>query len=160
MITPVTLVVHPDEPAWGLFEGPMDYTMPDGHVERRWVQRIRVVRGDELHFYETDFGPASDYEEIAPLAMPSFGDDTVAELQAWGEKHRNDDYWVKRRAEMLAESTLVKDHLRIAEQTHLAKSNRSTIGPAVNVQRNEFPTQSIQSELKEKRNARRGRANY
>lgn len=122
----VTNTVHPDEPAHGLFEGPVD---------GRWVQYVFVVRGNAIAKYVTDFGPAEDYADVTPMRMPSFGDDSVAQLQAFAEKNRHDDYWQKRRAELLEGSTLIQDHIRQIEIDQQVIHNRSVFGPAIAVQR-------------------------
>lgn len=148
--------VGPDEPCYGLFEAPMTVVMPDGSTRRRWIQRLRVNRGDRMAYYEEDLGDADDFKTVTPLAMPSFGDDTVAELRAYAEKNRHDDYWTKRAAEMLASSTLVEDHLRQLEILREIRANRSVLGPGLNVQRNEFPLEEVTRTIKEKRDDRRG----
>jgi len=150
-VKPVALSAHPDEPAWGLFEGPRRVTMPDGTIQSRWVQEIKVVRGDRLAYFVSDFGPAEDFEDIPPLAMPSYGTDTVAQLQEFGERHRHDDTWAKRRKEQLAGSTLISDILRQEEIKLEVVRNRSHFGPLVNVQRDDFPREAVRQRRKEQR---------
>ena len=140
-VKPVALSVHKDEGCYGLFEGPR---------QGRWVQVIRVVRGDRLAHYTLDLGPAEAYDGVTPLLMPSYGDDTVGQLQAHAEKNRHDTYWAKRREEMLAESTLIPDILRQEEQLLQVKANRSAFGPGRSVQRNVYPRQAVDRKLKEK----------
>lgn len=116
-------VVHPDEPCYGLFEGP---------DRGRWVQKVWVVRGDALARLQTDYGAAENFSRIQPLIMPSDGENSVAELQYHAEKNRQDDYWARRRDEMLASSTLIPDVINQIER----QARPSVFGPAVSVERN------------------------
>lgn len=127
MVAIVTDRIYPDEPCHGLFEG-------EDHG--RWVQKVWVIRGDTIARYQTDLGPIEDFDMVVPLVMPSQGDDTVAELQAHAEKNRHDRYWSNRGKEMLAESTLVEDHLRLLDEETKQVLNKSVFGPAISVQRN------------------------
>lgn len=142
----VTDRIHPDEPCHGLFEGP---------EQGRWIQKVFVVRGDAIAQYRTDLGPEKDYEKVTPLVMPSFGDDTVAELQAHAEKNRHDHYWYDRREEMLSKSTLIQDAVDLQEQRNLEFINKSVLGPMVKVQRNAFSPQSAARILKERLRGKR-----
>lgn len=148
--------VHPNEPCYGIYEGPRLTHMPDKSTEWRWVQRVYVVRGDAIAEYSRDFGPAKDFESVTPLLMPSFGDDSVAQLQYWAEKNRQDDYGQKLLERYQAESTLIRDVLRQEEEILAIKANRSILGPNLNRQRNSFPSQTASRYLKERRDARRG----
>lgn len=143
----VAPTVHPDEPCYGLAEMPR---MVRGRW--RWIQAVYVVRGDAIAEWTKDYGAASKFERIQPLVMPSFGDDTVAQLQEWAEKNRNDDYWAKRREEMLAESTLIRDHVAQVEQDREEIRNRSVFGPAHRVQRNEYSQEATRRLIKEIKN--------
>jgi hypothetical protein len=109
---------------------------------------VKVVRDDRLAEFTTDFGPAQDFEHIPPLFIPSFGDDTVAQLQEMAEHHRLDLRWVKRREEMLAESTLISDILRQTEENREWIANRSHFGAKVAVQRNVYDTNVVRRRLK------------
>ena len=140
----ITDRVYPSEPAHGIFEGPEN---------GRWLQKVWVVRGDALACYETDFGPAENFEGITPLLMPGFGDDSVAVLQAFAEKNREDDYWQKRGIEMLEASTLIQDHVRQVQVDHEIIHNRSVFGPSITVQRNAYPHERAMRQLKEKTDA-------
>ncbi len=133
--------VMPDEPCYGLTEN---------RIGGRWIQRVFVVRGDAIAKFETDFGPASDFPDATPIIYPSFGENSVAQLQEMAERDRHDDRWAKRRREMQAESTLIKDILRQEEALIDVRANRSTMGPAITVQRNDFPREAVISKHKEK----------
>jgi hypothetical protein len=150
MLYTLTDHVYPDEPCWGLREEPQIMAFPDGSRQRRWVQKVKVVRGDNLAYFQTDFGPAEDFAHIPPLFIPSFGDDSVAQLQELAEGHRHDLRWAKRRQEMLAESTLISDIMRQSEENREWIRNRSVIGPKVAVQRNVYDTNVVRRRLKEK----------
>ena len=84
---------------------------PNGSQSWRWVQTVFVVRGDAIAAHTTDFGPAENFQHVTPLMMPSFGDDTVAQLREHADKNRHDTYWQERAAAQLAESTLIRDHI-------------------------------------------------
>lgn len=103
--------VHPDEPCYQLMEGPRMMPMPDGSRQRRWVQAVHVLRDDAIAEYAEDLGAADSYKDIQPLLMPSAGENTVAQLREHAEKNRTDTYWAQRAKQMLAESTLIQDHI-------------------------------------------------
>ncbi len=134
--------IHKDEPCYGLWEGPKN---------GRWVQRVFVIRGDAIAKFETDYGPISKWPDATEIMYPSFGENSVAQLQEMAERDRHSDKWAKRGRERLAESTLIKDILRQEEALLNVRANRSIIGPAITVQRNDFPRGAV----KEKRNGAR-----
>ncbi len=124
----VTLAVFDDEPCYGMREEPRMWPGPDGVMSLRWIQTMFVVRGDTIESFATDFGPAENFEDVIPLYMPSIGTDTVAQLREHGEKNRHDHYWSDRRKAMLAESTLISDHIAQVEQVRTyAKRNHRTV---------------------------------
>jgi hypothetical protein len=120
----------------------------------RLIEQIFVVRGDAIAKFETDYGPASDFPDFTETIYPSFGENSTAQLQEMAERDRHSDKWAKRRREMQAESTLISDILKQEEMLLDVRANRSTFGPSVRVQRNDFPREAIQSQYKEKKNAR------
>ncbi|KKL20196.1 hypothetical protein LCGC14_2457890 [marine sediment metagenome] len=131
----VTQSISKDEPCHGLYDGPRNIPRK-GH---RWVQAVYVIRDDAIAEYLEDIGPASDYARIQPMMIPSFGENTVAQLQEFALKNRHDEYWAKRVDEMLAESTLIEDHLRQFEVDREVIRNRSHFGPGIAAQRNGYP---------------------
>jgi len=141
--------VYPDEGCWGLQEGP---------ESGRWIQRLWVIRGDRKAKYENDLGPVSNYPDATPIIYPSFGENSVAELQYLAEMDRRNDKWAKRRREMQAGSTLIADILRQEAEYIEQLNNRSQLGPSITVQRDDYPSQFINRAAKEKRDA--ARANY
>ena len=123
-----TAFVHPDEPCHGLREESRVMPMPDSSQQSRWVQTVFVVRGDAIAAHTTDYGPAADFKDVTPLMMPSFGDDTVAQLREHAEKNRHDTYWQQRAQAQLAESTLIRDHMnQIAMNAEYARRNHRTV---------------------------------
>jgi hypothetical protein len=116
----------------------------------QWVQRTFVIRDGEMACFQKVIGPASDYERIQPLLMPSFGENTVAEMQYWGEKNRHDTYWAGRADEMLAESTLIQDHINQLEEMTMVRKNRSVLGPHQSTQRIGYPRADEVRRVKEK----------
>ena len=141
----ITSRVHPDEPCHGLWEGPK---------KGRWVQRVFVIRGDAIAKFETDYGPASDWPDATEIIYPSFGENSVGQLQEMAEYDRHSDKWAKHRQRVAAESTLIPDILRDEEIKLDVIANRSNFGPGVSVQRNDFPREAVNSKFKEERNAR------
>lgn len=120
-----TATVSPDEPCYGLRE---ESRVVPGLPGRRWIQVVRVVRGNAIATHTTDFGPAEDYATVTPLLMPSFGENTVAQLREHAEKNRHDDYWHQRAQAQLAESTLIRDHIEQIEMAKTyAKRNHRTV---------------------------------
>ena len=156
----VTLYVVPDEPCYGLYEGPANIPQVNGSTLNRWVQDIIVIRDDAKAHYVSDLGPAEDYQNITPLLMPSFGENTVAQLQAFAEKNRDDDYWHKRAIELQASSTLIADHVRQVEIDHEVINNRSVFGPAISVARNEYSQTRLRRKLRDKINKYYGWRSY
>ncbi len=145
----VTDRIHKDEPCWGLWEGPKG---------GRWIQRVFVVRGDVKAKFETDFGPVSDWPDATEIIYPSFGENSVGQLQELAERDRHSDKWAKRRREMQAESTLISDILKQEEILLDVVRNRSHFGPGVSVQRNDFPREAVQNKYRKKvKDARRTR---
>ncbi len=130
-----------DEPCHGLWEGPKG---------GRWVQRVFVVRGDAIAKFETDYGPVTDWPDATEIMYPSFGENSVGQLQELAERDRHSDKWVKRRREQLAGSTLISDILRQEETLIDVKANRSHFGPGVSVQRNDFPREAANRKLRRK----------
>ena len=144
----ITDYVVPDEGCWGLLEGPV--TMPHGKgFQRRWVQRVFVIRDDAIAKYQVDLGSADYWEERAlPQAIAGMGDDTVAELQEWAERDRNKGKMWQFVQQQREESTLIEDSIAGLEQEFLAKRNKTIIGPHVFSQRGEYPRQFAQRELR------------
>ncbi len=141
----VTTRIHPDEPAYGLYEGPKG---------GRWIQRVFVLRGDRIAKFETDCGPASDFPDATEIIYASYGDDSVGQLQELAERDRHSDKWAKRRKEMQAESTLIKDILRQEEEMMEVRRNRSHFGPLVSTQRIDFPREAVEERRQNARNRR------
>ena len=113
-----TAFVRDDEPAYGLREEPRMMPGPNGSQSRRWVQTVFVLRGDAIAAHTTDYGPAEHFRKVIPLMMPSFGDDTVAQLREHADRNRHDTYWHQRGKAQQRESTLIRDHI---EQLEMAK---------------------------------------
>jgi hypothetical protein len=151
---PLTDGVNPNEACYGLFEGPQYSEL---HNENRWIQQVKVVRGDTICLWEQDLGPASLYEKVQPLLMPSAGDDTVSELQWWAAKNRTDHYWHNVAEEERASSTLMQDAAREYLQIEEIRRNRSVFGPVVSTQRNGWDTTRNKEIVKAKRRERRGK---
>ena len=125
--------------------------MVEGPRNGRWTQRVYVIRGDAIAEWSKDYGPISRWPDATEIMYPSFGENSVAQLQEMAERDRHSDKWAKRGRERLAESTLIKDILRQEEALLNVRANRSVIGPAITVQRNDFPRGAV----KEKRNGAR-----
>lgn len=143
----------PAEPCMGMQDYPHKCSKDCGNRCRfkgKWVQRISVIRDGEKVWFQKVIGPISDYERVQPLVMPSFGDDTVAELQWWAEKNRNDTYWADRAEQMLGESTLITDHINQLEQLTYVRKNRSTLAPGLKSQRIGYPREEVSRRFKEK----------
>lgn len=138
----ITDYVLPDEPCWGLVEGACLVPNLLG-TQERWLQDIKVIRGDRIHHHVIDLGPAEDFERVQPMMMPSFGENTVAQLQEFAERNRHDDYWARYTDELLESSTLIQDHLNQREALREVVRNRSVFGPSITRQRNEYPRAQV-----------------
>ena len=101
--------------------------------------------------YSVDYGPVKNFKDATEVIYPSFGENSVGQLQELAERDRHSDKWAKRRRAMQAESTLISDILRQEEILLEVRRNRSHFGPGASVQRNDFP----RGAAKEGRNARR-----
>ena len=154
----ITEQIHPDEECWGLAEGPLLLNMPGGGTQWRWIQEVTVIRGDAPAGWRQDFGPAEDFEDtVTPLLIPSFGENTVAELQARAERNRHDDYWIKRAQEMRESSTLMQDAVAQMEEIEKLRRNQTISGPYVKKQRNDYPVGLNRKQLKERKEERTGK---
>lgn len=142
--------IYDSEPCWGLTEGPELRPQPDGSIQHRWIQRLWVIRGDRKAKFETDFGPASDWPDATPLIVPSYGENSTGQLQELAERDRHSDKWARRRKELQAESTLIADILRQEEILMEVRRNRSKFGPAVSIQRIDFPREAVRQKQKER----------
>ena len=138
----ITLSVHKDEACHGLYEG---------DVKGRWTQQVFVVRGDTIAKFETDYGPTENFDHIQPIRLISLGDDTVGEMMVEAEKNRHDDYWAKRREEMLAGSTLIADILHQKEEADQQRRNRSVMGPYISVGRNLYSQAAVKEGKRDNR---------
>jgi hypothetical protein len=136
----------PAEPCHGLQEFPKN---------GKWVQRTFVIRDGQMACFQRVIGPADDYRRVQPLVMPSFGENTVAEMQYWGEKNRHDTYWADRSDQMLKESTLIRDHINQIEEMAMVRRNRSVLGPHQSTQRIGYPREATQRRFKEKHGNRK-----
>lgn len=150
----ITLFLSPNEPCMGLWEGAEMIPGPDSSQDWRWIQKVFVVRGDTIAKYVTDLGPASNYEDITPIFIPNEGTDSVGALQAMAERNRHDTYWQTRAKEMLAESTLISDLIEQEAKLHEVIRNRTSIGPAVTVQRNGYAHEETMRQFKQRRQER------
>ena len=137
----IAVSVHPDEPCYSLQEGPRN---------GRWVQRVYVVRGDAIAEWSKDYGPVKNFKDATEVIYPSFGENSVGQLQELAERDRHSDKWAKRRKEMQSESTLIKDILRQEEILMEVKRNRSQFGPLTSVQRIDFPREAVRQQKKER----------
>ena len=132
----------------------------NGATERRWLQDVKVIRGDRIAHYVVDFGPAENFEQIPPLIVAGVGEDTVAEAQETAERHRHDLRWWKHQEERLAASTLIADNIRQLAIDAAVRHNRSQFGPAVSVQRGGYPRQTVLRGIRELRDTRRGKTQF
>ena len=116
------------------------------------------MRGDTIAKFETDYGPITKWPDATETIYPSFGENSVGQLQELAERDRHSDKWAKYRKELQEGSTLISDILRQEEELLDVVANRSKFGPGVSTQRNDFPREAVQGKYKEKRNARRTRS--
>lgn len=156
--------LYPNEPCFGVWEGPEVAPVPggkNGETGWRWLQKVFVLRGDTIAKHISDLGPASDYPHATPLALQGDGDkDSVAMLLEMAERNRHDDYWAKRRQELIESSTLIQgiieDNDIMAEWFH----SRSVFGPAVSAQRDGPSLATIRRQEVERGRKQRGKAIY
>jgi len=132
----------------------------NGETRHRWLQDVKVVRGDRIAHYVVDYGPAEDFERIPPLIIAGVGEDTVGEAQEAAERHRHDTRWWKHQQERLAGSTLIEDNIRQLSIDAAVRHNRSQFGPAVSVQRGSYPRQTVLRGIRDMRDKRSGRKQF
>ena len=154
----LTGAVYPGEPCYGYMTGPRQLPSIDGG---RMVEFVFVIRGDAIAKYVQDFGAYDDWPfYIPPMIVPSDGENTVAQLQDMGERHRHDDKWDRRMREYKEGSTLFQDIIRQEEQRHEIIQNRSTFGPAGNFQRNGWPHEHVVRRWMDERARRTGKRQF
>lgn len=129
----ITDFVNPNENCYGIYEGPLAV-----EGKSHWCQVVRVIRGDEIVEFSKDFGPAFLYEDVTPMMMPSFGENSVAELQDYADKNRQDTYWQTRAKQIQSESTIIADHIEQALKIEAVIHNRTVSGPGGTNQRNGY----------------------
>jgi hypothetical protein len=129
--------VAPQEECHGGREGPENCYI---HYQRCWIQKVYVIRGDEIAVHETDFGAAENYEDlgISPMIIPSFGENSVSEVQYLLDQNRHDNYWAKRSQELQEGSTLMRDIVSQIEEIEQVRRNVSIFGPVQTTQRNGY----------------------
>ena len=147
----VTDHVYPDEPCYSLREGPRTVHGLNGSTARHWVQAVYVIRGDAMAEFTTDYGPVENWPNATEVIYPSFGENSVAQLQELAEKDRHENMGARHRERVRAESTLISDILRQEEIKLEVTRNRSVLGPAVSVQRNDFPREAVRRRRREQR---------
>ena len=153
----LTEQLHPNEPCYGLWEGPEVAPIPgssNGATGWRWLQKVFVVRGDTIAKHVMDLGHADLYARIQPLFLPNDGADSVSALQFWAEKNRNDTYWADYADEQLAQSTLISDILQQNETLRESVANRSSFGPYQNSPRNGYSLITAERQAKQRRQDR------
>jgi len=112
---------------------------------------VFVIRGDAIASWTHDYGPAENFRRVQEILIPSFGENTVGQLQDLAERNRHDTYWANRSDEMLAESTLIGDVLKGDEERKNRIRNRSTIGPHVRIERNGYSRGRTHEIMKERK---------
>ena len=152
--------VHPDEPCWGYFTGPKQMPGYSEEENPRMLEQVFVIRGDAIACYEQDFGPADSFIYVPPMIIPSWGENTVAQLQDMGERHRHDPKWARRIIEYKESSTLFADVIRQEEQRHELIRNRSQFGPAGNFQRDGWSRSTAWRRWADERAKRTGKRQF
>lgn len=126
--------LHPDEPIYGLAE--LDLQPPDMKAHHRY-QLLQVLRGEGLRWVRVDMGLSSDWPSADQFRVVTNPDgDTVASVQAFADRRREDMYWQKFLAEEAAANTLISDAIHWAEERRKRLLRQSTLGPAFMKQRN------------------------
>jgi hypothetical protein len=152
-VMPITLEVHPDEKAYWLWE-----IIVQSRGNRGWrrAQVMYVNRGGNLARWAKDLGPADAFK-AEELSIPSVWVHTVGQLLDMAEKARlGDDYWQRFLDEEVADETFIPNLIAQYQERRLRIRNRSTIGPYVTRQRNEFPAAAVARRAKEIRHGNRG----
>ena len=115
------LSVNPDEKAYWLIES---WKVTDRGLRR--IQRIQVLRSDEIAVYETDAG-SWDMDTDQPFQAPSFWEYSVAELQDIALEARN-----------MRAPRDPDDHIDLIgvwagqlDERRMRRQHRSTFGPLV-----------------------------
>lgn len=153
--------VHPDEECHGYWVGPESRPgLPGQDDEVRMIEKVFVIRADCIAKYERDLGPADAYQYVPPMMIPSFGENTVAQLQDMGERHIHDDRWARRMREYKESSTLYQDIIRQAEQLSAIIKNKSQFGPAGQFQRNGYSHETNWRNWTDERARRTGKRKF
>ena len=109
---------------------PRDYTAPHRY------RLVTVMRDDAKAIHYTDMGLASKWP-YPGFNLIALWEHTAQEMIEDCEAQRTDDWAEQVVGNALAESTLVVDHLRQAEEKRDIIHNRSNFGRYHKVQRNE-----------------------
>lgn len=159
----VTDFVFANEPCFGLWEGSEMAPVPDqpGAMDWRRVQKVFVLRGDTIAKYIEDLGPASAFENVAPIIIRADGDkDSVQMIRESAEHSRNDDYWRRRQDELIASSTLINDIIEDADQMAEWFRSKTVIGPSHRQQREGPSLTAIRRRQTDKGHEKAGKVIY
>ena len=127
---------------------------PDGSRTWRLVQAVYVIRGDAIAEYLIDYGPEEEFPNHTAMLIPSFGENSVAQLQELAERDRTSDRWAKYRQELKEASTMHADIFRQMQENSEQIACRSVFGPAVTVQRGGYSRERTARIIKERTHAR------
>lgn len=121
-----------DEPALMLVEE--NRITSDLRADHRW-QIIYVGRGDRVYEFPRDLGPAKNYRDVEGFILFSGGEDSVASLMDMADAERETNKMKAILAERSANSTLIKDAVRLEEQKHeFVKRNERTLRAQFDIQ--------------------------
>lgn len=139
-ILPVTYSVMDDEPCYWLTE---QHLQSPGSKGFRRYQIAWVMRGDKLHEFTTDLGPASKFKGVEQFNVQGGGTDvdtgriwiehTVAELREIADVHRNGLMGKAPTYEPIDYRALLTDQM---DRKRRERKRQSTFGPYSRVERN------------------------
>lgn len=126
-VSHITATADLDEYALGLKE---ENRLRADYKEWRRYQFIVVVRNDHPSVLVRDLGPATDFEGVPPIRIPSiYGEDTVAQLMELADEARGRHEKMKNRmAELRGESTLLETVRQMSENAQKLRKGASHMG--------------------------------
>lgn len=115
-----------DERCWQLRESPRIGPLGD----MRWMQRVWVVRGEDMCEFDKDLGPAWAYPLAKPFMFVSWNEYSV------GEAMEQANYLREAQPEPEEPHDLMGQWFRQLDEMRNILANRSVIGPGAFIQRN------------------------
>jgi len=122
--------VHPDEPCYFMLEQDV---MKADYTGLRRFRIFAVNRADKMCYFWQDLGPGTNKDAFQIISV---WEDTVGEVIDLAEyMHANPQLYEGKRADLMGESTLIKDFGNQLEMAHKVLKHQTHSGPSLTIQR-------------------------